>query len=169
MSLMSKVDALKAKAEQDGANELDLMRAALVESQERYNQQAAQIALMLQRYDKRIEALERAVEQSNDQRQVNILTALKKASDALMEPMKGKIDAYVAEVDKATAKFQVAKDEKEENDRWENIKWGTILFLGVATAFALGGYIANVAWAAWYDVPEKINALNNGMYQLLQK
>ena len=37
MSLMSKVDALKAKATQDGANELDLMRAALVESQERYN------------------------------------------------------------------------------------------------------------------------------------
>ena len=45
MSLMTKVDALKAKAEQDGANELDLMRAALVESQERYNQQAAQISL----------------------------------------------------------------------------------------------------------------------------
>ena len=39
MSLMSKVDTLKAKAQQDGANELDLMRAALVESQERYNQQ----------------------------------------------------------------------------------------------------------------------------------
>ena len=38
MSLMSKVDVLKAKAEQDEANELDLMRAALVESQERYNQ-----------------------------------------------------------------------------------------------------------------------------------
>ena len=158
MSLMSKVDALKAKAEQDGANELDLMRAALVESQERYNQQAAQIALLLEKQNKRIEALERAVEQSNEQRQVNILTALKKASDALMEPMKGKIDAYVAE----------AKDEKEENDRWENIKWGTILFLGVAAAFALGGYLANMAWSAWYDVPEKIDALNNGIYQILR-
>ena len=168
MSLMTKVDALKAKAEQDGANELDLMRAALVESQERYNQQAAQIALLLEKQNRRIEALERAVEQSNEQRQVNILTALKKASDALMEPMKGKIDAYVAEVDKATAKFQAAKDEKEENDRWENIKWGTILFLGVAAAFALGGYIANVAWSAWYDVPEKIDALNNGIYQILR-
>ena len=85
-----------------------------------------------------------------------------------MEPMKGKIDAYVAEVDKATAKFQAAKDEKEENDRWENIKWGTILFLGVAAAFALGGYLANMAWSAWYDVPEKIDALNNGIYQILR-
>ena len=169
MSLMTKVDALKAKAEQDGANELDLMRAALVESQERYDQQAAQISLLLEKQNKRIEALERAVEQSNEQRQVNISTALKKASDALMEPMKRKIDAYVIEVDKATAKFQAAKNEKEENDSWENIKWGTILFLGVAAAFALGGYIANMAWSAWYDVPEKIDALNNGMYQLLQK
>ena len=169
MSLMSKVDALKARTERDGANELDLMRAALVESQERYNQQAAQISLLLEKQNKRIEALERAVEQSNEQRQVNISTALKKASDALMEPMKRKIDAYVIEVDKATAKFQAAKNEKEENDRWENIKWGTILFLGVAAAFALGGYIANMAWSAWYDVPEKIDALNNGMYQLLHK
>ncbi len=169
MSLMSKVDALKARTERDGANELDLMRAALVESQERYNQQAAQISLLLEKQNKRIEALERAVEQSNEQRQVNISTALKKASDALMEPMKRKIDAYVIEVDKATAKFQAAKNEKEENDSWENIKWGTILFLGVAAAFALGGYIANMAWSAWYDVPEKIDALNNGMYQLLHK
>ena len=60
MSLMSKSDALRAKAQQEGASELDLMRAALVESQERYNKQAAEIALMLQRYDKRIEALELA-------------------------------------------------------------------------------------------------------------
>ena len=65
---MSKSDALKAKAQQEGASELDLMRAALVESQERYNKQAAEIALMLQGYDKRIEALEKAVEQSNEKK-----------------------------------------------------------------------------------------------------
>lgn len=168
MSLMSKSDALKAKAQQEGANELDLMRAALVESQERYNKQAAEIALMLQKYDKRIEALEKAVEQSNEKKRVSLVSALEKASDALMEPMKAKIDAYVGEVDKATAKFQAAKEEKAENDKWENIKWGTIFFLGVAAAFALGGYIANIAWSAWYDVPEKLDALNNGIYQLLR-
>ena len=168
MSLMSKSDILKANAGKEGATELDLMRAALVESQERYNQQAAKITAMLQQYDKRIEALERAVEQSNAQRQVNISAALEKASDALLQPMKAKIDTYIAEVDKATAKFQAAKDEKEENDRWENIKWSTIFFLGVAAAFAIGGYIANVAWSAWYDVPEKIDALNNGIYQILR-
>ena len=61
MSLMTKVDALKAKAEQDGANELDLMRAALVESQERYNQQAAQIALLLEKQNKRIEDYDKKI------------------------------------------------------------------------------------------------------------
>ena len=87
MSLMSKVDTLKAKAQQDGANELDLMRAALVESQERYNQQAAQIALMLQKYDKRIYALEKAVERSNEQKHLNIQSALETASQAVLEPI----------------------------------------------------------------------------------
>ena len=140
---MSKSDALKAKAQQEGASELDLMRAALVESQERYNKQAAEIALMLQGYDKRIEVLEKAVEQSNEKKRVS-LSAIEKASDSLMEPMKTKIDAYVGEMDKATAKFQVAEKEKEKNDRWENIKWVIYLFLGVAAAFALGGYIANM-------------------------
>ena len=168
MSLMSKVDTLKAKAQQDGANELDLMRAALVESQERYNQQAAQISLMLQRYDKRIEALETAVEHSNEQRQVNILTALEKASNALMEPMKGKIDNYIAEVDEATAKFQVAKKEKDENDYWEIVKYLSGAILILAAAF----YVALLLYGWWYDIPEamgKIDAVNNGIYQLLQK
>ena len=124
---------------------------------------------MLQKYDKRIYALEKAVERSNEQKSINIQSALEKATEAILEPMKGKIDAYIAEVDTATAKFQVAKDKKEENDRWENIKWGTIFFLGLAAAFAIGGYISNVAWSAWYDVPEKIDAINNGIYQLLHK
>lgn len=159
---MSKSDALKAKAQQEGASELDLMRDALVESQECYNKQAAEIAIMLQGYDKRIEAFEKAVEQSNEKKRVS-LSALEKASDSLMEPMKTKIDAYVGEMDKATAKFQAAEKEKEKNDRWENIKWVIYLFLGVAAAFALGGYIANMAWSAWYDVPEKLDALNNGI------
>ncbi len=101
MSLMSKVDTLKAKAQQDGANELDLMRAALVESQERYNQQAAQIALMLQKYDKRIEALEKAVKASNEEKSINILKALEKATEAIMEPMRGKSAELMSTIDEA--------------------------------------------------------------------
>ena len=57
MSLMSKVDVLKAKAEQDEANELDLMRAALVESQERYNQQSAKISLLLEKLSSFLDVL----------------------------------------------------------------------------------------------------------------
>lgn len=101
MSLMSKSDALKAKAQQEGANELDLMRAALVESQERYNKQAAEIALMLQKYDKRIEALEKAVRDSNEQRSINILSALEKASTAIMEPMEGKTSELMNTIEEA--------------------------------------------------------------------
>ena len=99
MSLMSKSDALRAKAQQEGASELDLMRAALVESQERYNKQAAEIALMLQKYDKRIEALEKAVKESNEQRSINILSALEKATEAIMEPMRGKSAELIATID----------------------------------------------------------------------
>ena len=101
MSLMSKSDALKAKAQQEGANELDLMRAALVESQERYNKQAAEITLMLQKYDKRIEALEKAVRDSNEQRSINILSALEKASMAIMEPMEGKTSELMNTIEEA--------------------------------------------------------------------
>lgn len=138
MSLMTKVDALKAKAEQDGANELDLMRAALVESQERYNQQAAQISLMLQRYDKRIEALERAVEQSNKQKHINMQTALEKAAQAVLGPIRSKSADVIAELDKAEKKMLKAKQAADRSERDETIRIGAFLFgiFFVATLFS---------------------------------
>ena len=93
MSLMSKQEALNARTERDGATELDLMRAALVESQERYNQQAAQLSLMLQRYDKRIEALEKAVEQANLQKSINVSEALRGASETILRDLRVKSTA----------------------------------------------------------------------------
>ncbi len=153
MSLMSKVDALKARTERDGATELDLMRAALVESQERYNQQAAQISLMLQRYDKRIEALERAVEQSNEKRHINLQSALKGASEAILKDMKAKVDTYRAEIEKSITQLREAKQEatkKEASDdrRTEVMIFGTIF----ATAF-VGALLALIAWGTWHDLP----------------
>ena len=165
MSLMSKVDALKAKAEQDGADELDLMRAALVESQERYNQQAAQISLMLQRYDKRIEALERAVEQSNEQKHINMQTALEKASQAVLGPIRSKSADVIAELDKAEKRMLKAKEAADRSERDETIRIGSFLFgiFFVATLFS--------SWVYWSfsSIPDMIQAINNGMYQLLQK
>ncbi len=165
MSLMSKVDALKAKAEQDGANELDLMRAALVESQERYNQQAAQISLMLQRYDKRIEALERAVERSNEQKHINIQSALEKSSQAVLGPIRSKSADVIAELDKAEKKMLKAKEATEKNEKDELTRSVVYIFaiFFVATLFA--------DWVYWSfsSIPDMIQAVNNGMYQLLQK
>ena len=168
MSLMSKQEALNARTERDGATELDLMRAALVESQERYNQQAAQISLMLQRYDKRIEALERAVEQSNEKRHINLQSALKGASEAILEDMKGKVDTYGAEIEKNIAQLREANQEatkKEASDdrRTEVMIFGTIF----ATAF-VGALLALIAWGTWHDLPAKLDAINNAAYSYTQ-
>lgn len=176
MSLMSKQEALRAKAQQEGAAEVDVLRAALLESQERYNEQAANIALTLSKYEKRIEALEGAVSASNKQRAVDVSAALEKAAGEILEGVGGKVAKYAAEIEAATDKLRVVKEEKAQNDRLENIKWGAIIFGFVVGGFAIGGYIANLAWGWWYDVPQqmqditdKINAVNNGMWQLLHK
>ena len=143
MSLMSKVDALKAKATQDGANELDLMRAALVESQERYNQQAAQISLQLEKQNKRIEALERAVERSNEQKSINIQSALEKATEAVMEPMKGKSAELMATIDEA--------EKRADQIGHRAIDWRNRAAYGLMTAlfFLLGVFLIQ-----WHFTPD---------------
>ena len=165
MSLMSKVDTLKAKAQQDGANELDLMRAALVESQERYNQQAAQIALMLQKYDKRIYALEKAVERSNEQKHLNIQAALETASQAVLEPIQSKSAAVIQQLDKAEAKMLEAKKNKDRNDTREFIMVLGALFVVFSASILLSNWI----YWSFSSITDMVIAVNNGMYQLLQK
>ena len=150
MSLMSKVDTLKAKAQQDGANELDLMRAALVESQERYNQQSAQIALLLEKQNKRIEALEKAVERSNEQKIINIQSALEKATEAVMEPMKGKSIELMATIDEA------GKRADEIGHR--AIDWRNRAAYGLMTAvfFLLGVFLIQWHFAPDADYAKRI-------------
>ena len=165
MSLMSKVDTLKAKAQQDGANELDLMRAALVESQERYNQQAAQIALMLQKYDKRIYALEKAVERSNEQKHLNIQEALETASQAVLEPIQSKSATVIQELDEAEARMLKAKKDKDRSDNRELISFLGALFVVFSASILLSNWI----YWSFSSITEMVIAVNNGMYQLLQK
>lgn len=150
MSLMSKVDALKAKATQDGANELDLMRAALVESQERYNQQAAQISLQLEKQNKRIEALERAVERSNEQKSINIQSALEKATEAVMEPMKGKSAELMATIDEA--------EKRADQIGHRAIDWRNRAAYGLMTAvfFLLGVFLIQWHFAPDTDYAKRI-------------
>lgn len=143
MSLMSKSDALKAKAQQEGANELDLMRAALVESQERYNKQAAEIALMLQKYDKRIEALEKAVRDSNEQRSINILSALEKATTAIMGPVEGKMSGLMNTIEEA--------GKRADKIGHHAIDWRNRAAYGLMTAlfFLLGVFLIQ-----WHFTPD---------------
>lgn len=169
MSLMSKQEALNARTERDGATELDLMRAALVESQERYNQQAAQISLMLQRYDKRIEALEKAVEQANLQKSINVSEALRGASETILRDLKGKIDSYAAEIDSNIAKLRETQQKVTQKKKSDDRRVEALIYVSVFVIASVGALIAIVVWGTWHDLPVKIDALNNGMYQLLQK
>lgn len=165
MSLMNKVDALKAKAEQDGANELDLMRAALVESQERYNQQAAKISLLLEKQNQRIEALERAVELSNKQKHLNIQAALETASQTVLKPIQSKSADVIQELDKAEARMLKAKKEADSSLLHEDIRFLGSLFV----VFSVAVLLSNWVYWSFSSITDMVIAVNNGMYQLLQK
>lgn len=172
MSLRSRREILnEAAAAKDASNEAVLM-AALNESQEEYKRLSAQYLQEITRLKAEIEAARTFIEDSNKKEVVDIQAALQTALEAILGDMRGAVAAYITEIKTATAKLQAANQEKVENDKWENIKWMTILFVSVVTAFAVGGYIANYAWGYWYDVPEtldKLDAINNGVYQLLNR
>ncbi len=143
MSLMSKSDALRPKAPQEGAREMDLMRAALVESQERYNKQAAEIALMLQKYDKRIEALEKAVRESNEQRSINILSALERATTTIMGPVEGKMSGLMNTIEEA--------GKRADKIGHRAIDWRNRAAYGLMTAFF---FLLGVFLIQWHFTPD---------------
>ena len=162
MSLLSEREKMIMAGKATDATRDELLRAAILESNERYEADAKEIIAELK-------SLRAAVRASNEQRAIDVQEALKNASEAILEDVRGKVGEYIAAVEAATAKLQAAKAEKARNDRWENIKELFFVFAVIVAAFAIGGYIANYAWSAWYDVPEKLDALNNGMWQLLNK
>lgn len=162
MSLLSEREKMIMAGKATDATRDELLRAAILESNERYEADAKEIIAELK-------SLRAAVRASNEQRAIDVQEALKNASEAILEDVRGKAGEYIAAVEAATAKLQAAKAEKTRNDRWENIKELFFVFAVIVAAFAIGGGIANYAWSAWYDVPEKLDALNNGMWQLLNK
>ena len=54
---------------------------------------------------------------------------------------------------------------KARNDAWEALKELAL----VVVAFAIGGYIANWAIFKWYEIPTKVDAVNNALWQLLNR
>lgn len=166
MSLMSKEDALKAKAHQSGATEVDVLRAALLESQERYNEQASKIALLLEKYDSRLKSLEKAVTASNKQETIDIQSALQNATDNILEPCQAKISDLLSDIDTAKKNFLAFKQKKTDSEFWENCK--AEIFLVVT--FAIGSALAVKFWLWWYDVPEIVDtlkAINQGIQDIV--
>ena len=141
------------------------MRAALVESQERYNQQAAKISLLLEKQNQRIEALERAVELSNEQKHLNIQAALETASQTVLKPIQSKSADVIQELDKAEARMLKAKKEADSSLLHEDIRFLGSLFV----VFSVAVLLSNWVYWSFSSITDMVIAVNNGMYQLLQK
>ena len=120
---------------------------------------------MLQRYDKRIEALEKAVERSNEQKHLNVQASLEKASQAVLEPIQSKSAEVIQELDKAEARMLKAKKVADRSDTHEDIKFWGSMFVVYFFATLLS------SWFYWSfsSITDMVIAVNNGMYQLLQK
>ena len=158
MSLMSVREKLNNAALEDGASKEDLLRAALAASNDRYEK-------AVREQNARLDRLEAAVKASNEQKDMNIQEALKRASAAILEDVRTESAEYIKAMDAATARLNAAHKKKARNDAWEALKELAM----IVAAFAIGGYIANWIFGWWYDIPLKVDAINNALYQLLSK
>lgn len=161
----SNLEILKEKANVEGATEVDVLRAALAESQERYNEQVDNIA-------ERLQKLEKSIEQSNKQKTVDVSKALEDAARAVLEKMQNKVTDYSKEIERKTEKLRVAKEEKSADDEREGITFIAKILGGLVIASTIGGYIANCVWGLWYHLPQalkeldKLQPINDALYQI---
>ena len=175
MALKSRTEILNEGANADGASNEAILMAALNESQQEYKRLSGKLLLAFESYDKRIEALEAAVRASNKEKVQNYTEALKNASDEVLGDVQGELEALKGEVQKTVSSLQVARAKKEKESTLENIKIMAIVFAIIVAAF----YVALLLYGWWYDIPEAVGgitqhntlleAINNGIYQLLQR
>ena len=158
MSLLSEREKMIMAGKATDATRDELLRAAILESNERYEADAKEIITALNR-------LEAAVRASNEQKDMNIQEALKRASAAILEDVRTESAEYIKAMDAATARLNAAHKKKARNDAWEALKELAL----VVVAFAIGGYIANWAIFKWYEIPTKVDAVNNALWQLLNR
>lgn len=173
MSLMSiRENRIREKlnnaALEDGASKEDLLRAALTASNDRYEK-------AVQEQNDRLDRLESAVRASNEQKAIDIQGALKRASAAILEDVKKESAAYIKAMDEAAARLNAAHKKKDDNDKKEMAIFFAVAFGVVFAAF----YLSLLCYGWWYDIPEAVDgitqhntlleAINNGIYQLLQR
>lgn len=158
MSLMSVREKLNNAALEDGASKEDLLRAALAASNDRYEK-------AVQEQNARLDRLEAAVRASNEQRAIDVQGALKNAAEAILGDVRTESAAYIKAMDEAAARLNAAHKKKARNDAWEALKELAL----IVVAFAIGGYIANWVIFKWYEIPTKVDAVNNALWQLLNR
>ena len=168
MSLRSKMQILDDNANSENATDSDILKAALVETQDKYNQLSAKLTMDM-------EALKAAVERSNREKDINIQSAMKNASEAILSDLKGVVDSYKAEVEQATERLQAATKKKDDNEKKEI----AIFLAGVFGVVFAAFYLSLLCYGWWYDIPEAVKgvtnhntmleAINNGIYQLLNR
>lgn len=169
MALKSRKEILNEAANAEGASNEAILMAALNVSQEEYKKLSGKLLLAFDSYDKRLEALEAAVRASNTEKVQNYTEALRNASDAVLGDIQGELEALKGEVQETVSSLQGARAKKEkESTTLENIKVMAIVFAIIVAAF----YVALLLYGWWYDIPEAVGAteaINNGIYQLLQR
>ena len=158
MSLLSEREKMIMAGKAPAATRDELLQAAILESNERYEQNAKEIITALNR-------LEAAVRASNEQRAIDVQGALKNAAEAILGDVRTESAAYIKAMDEAAARLNAAHKKKARNDAWEALKELAL----VVVAFAIGGYIANWAIFKWYEIPTKVDAVNNALWQLLNR
>lgn len=168
MALKSRTDILNEGANAEGASNEAILMAALNESQRKYEALSGEIL-------RRLEAVEASVTASNTEKAQNYTEALKNASDEILGDIQGELEALKGEVQETVFSLQGARKKKDSNDIKEMVIFLAGMFVVVVAAF----YVALLLYGWWYDIPEAVKgvtnhntmleAINNGIYQLLQR
>ena len=168
MSLMSVREKLNNAALEEGASKEDLLRAALAASNDRYEK-------LVQEQNARLDRLEAAVRASNEQKAIDLQGALKNAAEAILGDVRTESAAYIKAMDEAAARLNAAHKKKDDNDKKEI----AIFLAGVFGVVFAAFYLSLLCYGWWYDIPEAVggitqhntllDAINNGIYQLLQR
>lgn len=168
MSFRSNREILQEKANSENATDLDILKAALYESQEQYNTLARAVL-------NRLEAVEQSVRQSNDLAYINIDSAVKESVNGITGQIQATTQKAVADIEQYEARLKEAMAKQQKNDTRE-----VIIVLGAfAVICFVAFYMALLCYGWWYDIPEAVQgvnnhnglleAINNGIYQLLQR
>ena len=154
MSLIEKYEKLQYKAA--NGDEIEVLRAALTESQAEYNKQANKILDALIEMEGRLNKLEKVVKQSNENTVVDIHQALENSISRELKPV---IETTQVQLEPLLTKL------KETEEKVGKMTWTAIIGNGTLGFFVL---LLGVFLYWIIDKLDSLDAINNGIYQLLR-